>query len=248
MNYLPISVFLFLSLFGTLLEAGVTCNPVPDDVSPVVQRALRSTVTILSSRIFEDPLDPEVQMVKFEIGSGIVFDNQYTILGSGHVAKTEDLVLADIEGNVVGFVTIDESPKSFKMITADCAVYPLRLVAFGDSGSSQPDVAYWYLRDEPVALPVMPKATGEVLEDDLVFMLGSPKGDTNRVYIGEVIWEDERQTKIISSAYVMSGMSGGGALNVQGEMIGIIEGYKDSFGGVSFIIPLQYALEFLGLE
>ena len=156
---------------------------------------------------------------KYSIGSG------FLVSDIGHVATNFHVVSSFVH-----------EPEKFRLeyVRKDGTVAPLKLLAIdvvhdlaiAQSGES-----------EPVFLPL---AADDLSKGDRIYSVGNPLDLGMTIIEGTYngLVEKSRYQKILFSGSLNAGMSGGPALNVRGEVVGV----NVSKGGeqISFLVPVEY--------
>jgi S1-C subfamily serine protease len=161
---------------------------------------------------------------QFSIGSGFAVDNDGRIASNFHVVSS--------------FV---HEPEKFRLeaVAADDTVYPLTLLAI--------DVVHdlAILSTGQGGESYLPLATREPEQGDRIYSLGNPLDLGMTIIEGTYngLVENSRYRKILFSGSLNPGMSGGPALNGDGEVMGI--NVAKGAEQISFLVPVDHLARLL---
>lgn len=244
-----LSPFLLLgvgALAGAALIAsfGSDAKPVPKvDVAPVVSTAVAKALNkpaisvevyhqILPSLVYIQTEDNRQSDGGFGVGSGVVVNNDGSILTANHV----------VEGSSSIHLTFADGSKSDATVVTSDPDHDLAVI----KPTQPPDVI----------VPAVLAGSGRVQVGDEAFAVGNPLGLTASLSAGVISGLDRKISEqngsgtldglIQFDAAVNPGNSGGPLLNRAGQVIGIVTALanpskQDSFTGIGFAVPLEAA-------
>lgn len=99
--------------------------------------------------------------------------------------------------------------------------------------------------EESTGLPVLVTAEERSLRGSKVLVMASPLGFTNLVTTGVVsgYWQGEDTERILFTASVSEGSSGGAVFAEDGSVLGIVSGTYRSGQNLNLAVPIEYARE-----
>ena len=139
----------------------------------------------------------------FATGSGFVAFDNYTMVTNYHVIEGADYIIANSDAGYQYFVT--------KVVAAD----------------AQKDIAILEFFSPTDLKPLTLDATTELRRAEPVVAIGSPKGVTNTVSLGNIsaMYKDGNVNYIQFTAPISHGSSGGALFNRLGNVIGVTSAY-----------------------
>ena len=200
--------FYVLMLFPVGAVNAVTCNPILDNLNPVVKNAIKASVTLKTSYISE-------VMFSSAVGSGFILNKSGYFVTAFH--NLEYLHNMGSLENVHYEVTL-----------FDCRKYTATFFWSGEKSGLVPDMAILKIKDPPKNLvPAIINHTNELKNGDSVLAIGSPHGSNNKVVFGEVVKSNafEEEFEIIpliyATTHIERGYSGGMLVNSFGHVVGL---------------------------
>lgn len=156
---------------------------------------------------------------KYSIGSGFLVNDEGYVATNFHVVSS---FVHEPEKYRLEYVTYDGSVGELSLLATD-VVHDLALAFTGEPS--------------PMFLPL---ATSELSQGDRIYSMGNPHDLGMTIIEGTYngLVEDSRYQKILFSGSLNPGMSGGPALNADGEVVGV----NVSKGGeqISFLVPVAH--------
>lgn len=153
--------------------------------------------------------------------------------GSGFCALDETVLVtaAHVIVNMDYMIATQDDGETFRIDKVLC-------------GSEESDIAICLLPEGKV-MPMIPLLTEPPLRGVRVVAIGSQFGMTNLVTFGNIAgtWESDTTSRLVFTAPVSAGNSGGPLLGDDGTVIGIVSGTYDKGQNLNFASPILLALQ-----
>lgn len=151
--------------------------------------------------------------------------------GSGFCAYEETLLItaAHVTANMEYLIAVRDDGSTFRIDTVI-------------AGSTENDLAICRLPEGVTMMP-LPTAEDQPKRGETVTVIGSQFGVTNLVTIGNIagIYREEGVQRLVFTAPVSSGNSGGPVFDSAGKVVGIVSGTYDKGQNMNFAVPISGA-------